>query len=42
MKYLLFGAVLLLTLSSSIRSEDEMFSGVSYNEDVTRKFNLDL
>ncbi len=44
MKYLLLGSLtLLLSISSTMANDDDViFAGVSFNEDVTRKFNLDL
>jgi len=44
MKYLLLGSLTVLLSISSIMANDDdvMFTGVSFNEDVTRKFNLDL
>ena len=41
MKYLLSSLVFVSLLSSGIRCEDEMFQGVSFNEDVSRKINLE-
>jgi hypothetical protein len=41
MKYLLFGTLALLSVGLAVADEDALFHGVSFNEDVTRKFNLD-
>ena len=40
MKYLLYGALALLSFAAA-QEDDSLFHGVSYNDDVSRKFNLD-
>jgi CO/xanthine dehydrogenase FAD-binding subunit len=40
MKYLLMAALAILSVSVSAQEDSDLYHGVSYNQDVTRKFNL--